>query len=76
MLRLLSERDETVKLSGIDPSENMLKVADEKLHGRVELVLGQRAPAVSDGSFDVVYCNDSLSPLPPRSMFWPRSDAC
>ena len=65
MLRLLSERDETVKLSGIDLSENMLKVADEKLHGRVELVLGdsEHLP-FPDGSFDVVYCNDSFHHYP------------
>ena len=43
----------------------MLKVADEKLHGRVELVLGdsEHLP-FPDGSFDVVYCNDSFHHYP------------
>lgn len=65
MLRLLSERDGGATLSGIDLSEKMLEIADAKLQGRARLVLGdsEHLP-FPDGSFDVVYCNDSFHHYP------------
>ena len=50
---------------GIDISEEMLAVAKSKLPEQVQLLLGDsELLPFSDGSFDVVYCNDSFHHYP------------
>ena len=71
MLRLILSQNSDKELTGIDLSEKMLEVAHQKLPDSVSLVLGdsEHLP-FSDGSFDVVYCNDSFHHYPnPDNVF-------
>lgn len=65
MLRLILEQDNSKSLTGIDISENMLKIAKDKLQDHVNLVLGdsEHLP-FDDNTFDIVYCNDSFHHYP------------
>ena len=65
MMKMLLQSDDQRELYGIDLSEKMLSVAEGKLSGKVQLVLGdsEHLPFV-DNFFDVVYCNDSFHHYP------------
>ena len=60
------------KLTGIDLSPRMVETARKHLDSRAEMLLGdaEHLP-FRDGSFDVVYCNDSFHhyPDPARAAF-------
>ena len=65
MLKLILQKDPLKELYGIDISEEMLAVAKSKLPEQVQLFLGDSEMLpFSDGSFDVVYCNDSFHHYP------------
>ena len=65
MLKLILQKDPHKELYGIDISEEMLAVAKSKLPEQVQLFLGDsELLPFSDGSFDVVYCNDSFHHYP------------
>ena len=65
MLKLILQKDPFKELYGIDISEEMLAVAKSKLPEQVQLFLGDSEMLpFSDGSFDVVYCNDSFHHYP------------
>ena len=65
MLKLILQKDPLKELYGIDISEEMLAVAKSKLPEQVQLLLGDsELLPFSDGSFDVVYCNDSFHHYP------------
>ena len=65
MMKMLLQSDDQRELYGIDLSEKMLSVAEGKLSGKVQLVLGdsEHLP-FADNFFDVVYCNDSFHHYP------------
>ncbi|MDO4340294.1 MAG: class I SAM-dependent methyltransferase [Eubacteriales bacterium] len=65
MIKRILEQDAQKALTGIDLSEKMLKIAKGKLNGRAKLLLGdsEHLP-FQDGTFDVVYCNDSFHHYP------------
>lgn len=66
MLKLILQKDPLKELYGIDISEEMLAVAKSKLPEQVQLFQGDSEMLpFSDGSFDVVYCNDSFHHYPP-----------
>ena len=65
MLKLILQKDPFKELYGIDISEEMLAVAKSKLPEQVQLFQGDSEMLpFSDGSFDVVYCNDSFHHYP------------
>lgn len=65
MMKLILQRHPQKRLCGLDLSEKMLEVAEEKLHGKGKLILGdsEHLP-YCDASFDLVYCNDSFHHYP------------
>lgn len=65
MMKLILRQDSSKILYGLDLSEKMLEIAQEKLENRATLILGdsEQLP-LSDNSFDVVYCNDSFHHYP------------
>ena len=69
--RLLHELP-SCSLTGIDLSPRMVEVARKRLEGQAEVLLGdaEHLPFY-DGSFDIVYCNDSFHhyPNPERAVF-------
>lgn len=64
MLQVILE-DSSKKVIGIDLSEEMIHVANEKIKEKGQLILGdaENLP-FEDNSFDVVYCNDSFHYYP------------
>ena len=65
MIKMILEQDAQKSLTGIDLSEKMLEIAKGKLNDRAKLLLGdsEHLP-FQDGTFDVVYCNDSFHHYP------------
>ena len=65
IMRLILQQSKDKSLYGIDLSEKMLEIANEKLGSHVNLILGdsEQLP-FSDSFFDVVYCNDSFHHYP------------
>ena len=65
MIKMILEQDAQKSLTGIDLSEKMLEIAKGKLTDRSKLLLGdsEHLP-FQDGTFDVVYCNDSFHHYP------------
>lgn len=60
------------QLTGIDLAPQMVETSRERLKGRADVLLGdaERLP-FRDGSFDIVYCNDSFHhyPNPRQAVF-------
>lgn len=65
LMKLVLDEDPQRHITGLDISEEMLRIAQEKLHDRITLVKGnaQQLPFV-DATFDMVYCNDSFHHYP------------
>ena len=65
MIKMILEQDSQKSLTGLDLSEKMLEIAKGKLSDRAKLLLGdsEHLP-FPDGTFDVVYCNDSFHHYP------------
>ena len=60
------------EFTGIDISEEMIRIAKEKLAGRASLIVGDsESLPFSDGSFDIVICNHSFHhyPAPEKVLF-------
>jgi ubiquinone/menaquinone biosynthesis C-methylase UbiE len=65
MIKMILEQDAQKSLTGIDLSEKMLEIAKGKLNDRAKLLLGDSEHlSFQDGTFDVVYCNDSFHHYP------------
>lgn len=65
LLSMVLGQYEGVKVSGIDFSPNMLKVAAETLGDQAELILGDAAQLPwPDNSFDLLVCNSSFHHYP------------
>jgi len=64
ILSLLS-KNESISLSGVDLSENMLKIAKQKLDDRVELKIGDSEQLPwKNNTFDAIICTDSFHHYP------------
>ena len=64
MSQVLSE-DNTRQIIGLDLSEEMLKIAKQKIGKQAQFILGDsESLPFQDNSFDLVYCNDSFHHYP------------
>lgn len=64
MSQIISE-DSSRHLTGLDLSEEMLKIAKENLGSKATFILGDSEDLpFEDSSFDLVYCNDSFHHYP------------
>ncbi len=63
-LKLLGKRFPGARLTGVDISEDMLKVARKNLPGEVNLLEMCYSVPLEPGSFDLVLCSYMLSMLP------------
>lgn len=65
LAKLVLEQDPACRLTGLDLSSNMVARARESLGDRARVLQGDsdRLP-FHDGSFDIVYCNDSFHHYP------------
>ncbi len=61
LMKQLYDEDSRRRFTGIDLSENMLRMGKQVMKGRAKLLLGDAAKLpFPDASFDLVYCNDSF----------------